>query len=132
MDQGIIRSFKAKYRKVLLQFILIEADKGIIPVESTKKVNLLDAIYWIKNEWSNTTEESIQNCFRKSGFALNSMKTDDQADDLTSSINELYIGANLENSMNLNLTEFLSFDDSLNCNSTLVFNSNLEIDTKGA
>ena len=45
MDQGIIRSFKAKYRKVILQFILIEADKGIIPVESTKKVNLLDAIY---------------------------------------------------------------------------------------
>ena len=43
------------------------------------------------------------------------METDDQADDLTSSINELYIEANLENSMNLNLTEFLSFDDSLNC-----------------
>ena len=30
--------------------------------------------------------------------------------------------------MNLNLTEFLSFDDSLNCNSTLVLNSNLAIE----
>ena len=56
------------------------------------------------------------------------METDDQADDLTSSINELYIEANLENSMNLNLTEFLSFDDSLNCNSTLVLNLNLAIE----
>ena len=30
--------------------------------------------------------------------------------------------------MNLNLTEFLSYDDSLNCKSTLVLNSNLAIE----
>ena len=41
------------------------------------------------------------------------METNDQADDLISSINELYIEANLENSMNIILTEFFSFDDSL-------------------
>ena len=65
-DLGIIRSFKCKYREHLYKhFINSTNGEG---EDATAKVNVYDAICWIKISFSNVTSETIKNCFIKAGF----------------------------------------------------------------
>jgi hypothetical protein len=46
LDSGIIRNFKVKYRKMLLEFLLSHEDV-IALTDAIKKVNVGDAIDWV-------------------------------------------------------------------------------------
>jgi hypothetical protein len=46
LDSGIIRNFKVKYRKMLLEFFLSHEDM-IALVDVIKKVNVGDAVDWV-------------------------------------------------------------------------------------
>lgn len=64
MDQGIIASFKTKYRKRWVEFMIREYEKGRDP---NKTVTLLKAIQWSRWAWENSlTKETIQRCWVKS------------------------------------------------------------------
>ena len=60
MDQGIIRSLKAHYRKKLLSKLISALDKNEI-----FKVNLLDALHMINAAWNEVTVTTVKNCFLK-------------------------------------------------------------------
>lgn len=64
LDAGIIASFKAQYRKLLL-FHLIDQYDGKTP-EST--VTLKDAVDFLIDAWSAVTATTIQNCWRHTGI----------------------------------------------------------------
>ena len=64
LDQGIINSFKAHYRKQWLSYILSELELDYNPLVT---MNLHLTIRWTLQSWYNSVETStIQNCFRKS------------------------------------------------------------------
>ena len=67
-DQGIIKCFKGYYRQKLIRYLInsITAE----PEKHVKdfKVNLKQAMEWSKAAWESVTEETIRNCFAKSGF----------------------------------------------------------------
>lgn len=71
-DQGIIRSFKAKYRHQMLKRMLIELDKDDDPnvMVNTKLININDAVQMIADATNSLTSTCVVNCFKKSGFSV--------------------------------------------------------------
>ncbi|KAI0993065.1 hypothetical protein K3495_g15119 [Podosphaera aphanis] len=62
LDQGIIRAFKASYRKRWLEFMLDEYESECNPLQT---VNALKAIHWSIQAWNSVTELTIKNCWSK-------------------------------------------------------------------
>ncbi|GBC31947.2 tigger transposable element-derived protein 6-like [Rhizophagus irregularis DAOM 181602=DAOM 197198] len=64
-DQGIVNSFKAQYRKLLLQNRVKAFDNynefGINPVE----INIKKCIKYVARAWDNVTQSTIENCWLK-------------------------------------------------------------------
>ncbi|XP_072142338.1 tigger transposable element-derived protein 6-like [Dermacentor andersoni] len=72
MDQGVIQALKARFRKGLLQKMLVCMDPN-----KEYKVDILGAIHLIADAWRQLTANTIANCFRHAGFS-----SSDQASDL--------------------------------------------------
>ena len=65
MDQGVIRSVKAKYRHLSVKRIIRTIEKnGSLPTTS-----LLDAMTMLARAWDTVEEKTIMNCFRKAGIS---------------------------------------------------------------
>jgi hypothetical protein len=63
MDQGVIRSLKCHYRKLMLLRIVESIEK-----KQDYTVTLLDAIRFIEKAWRRVTTKTIQNSFRHAGI----------------------------------------------------------------
>ncbi|CAF1351711.1 unnamed protein product [Rotaria sordida] len=61
LDQGIIRAFKAHYRKYLVKHIIACCAMAQTPDDI--KITCLDAIYWIDAAWRAITDATICNTF---------------------------------------------------------------------
>ena len=61
MDQGIIRCFKAHYRKQLVKLILRSLDCN----KPLPKVSLLTALQLLTSAWNEVSQATIVNCFKK-------------------------------------------------------------------
>lgn len=89
MDQGVIRSLKAKYRKKIIQrFIRAVDTKKALP-----KTSILNAMQLLTSAWNEVTEVTIKNCFKKVGISENSAEEaineeDDPFKDLEEAIND--------------------------------------------
>lgn len=67
-DAGIIQNVKTHYRKQLLRHVLTYMDDCSCALELPKRINMLDAIMWLKNAWDAVTPTTIEKCFAKCGF----------------------------------------------------------------
>ena len=63
LDQGIIKSFKSKYRTRMLKQILSRVDLQ----ESVEDINVYLALELIASSWKEITVETIRNCFALAG-----------------------------------------------------------------
>jgi hypothetical protein len=63
MDQGVIRSLKCQYRKLILLRMMECIEK-----KQDHAVTLLDAIRCIEKSWRQVTDRTIHNCFRHVGI----------------------------------------------------------------
>lgn len=67
LDMGIIRSFKVQYRKFLIRKILDNIEE-----KSQNKtgnfLNILEAMFFVRQSWNTVTVSTISNCFAKAGF----------------------------------------------------------------
>ena len=64
LDQGIIRDFKRKYKKILVKDFIKSLDRN-----ERLEVSVLDAINYTDKNWSSVSSQTISNCFRHAGFA---------------------------------------------------------------
>ena len=64
LDQGIIKSFKSQYKRLLVQFLLDSIEK----FDKLVKPNIKEAIEMIRIAWRNVTADTIENCWRHSGI----------------------------------------------------------------
>ena len=68
LDQGIIRTWKAYYRKYWLQYLINEIESGRDPIRT---MNVLKAVRWGSQAWEmDINPQSIENCFRKSTLLI--------------------------------------------------------------
>jgi hypothetical protein len=74
-DQGIIRTFKANYRRELVKAILASG-KGVVAF--LKTLNLKDVFYLCGSAWADVTASIIEHCWMKSlGLAFPDTLTDE-------------------------------------------------------
>ena len=81
LDQGIIRTVKAHYKKKMLQHLVTIADSSIAnncssTEEFHKSINVYQAVKWIKSSWDEVSAETISKCFKRSGFPDESAEDD--------------------------------------------------------
>ena len=77
MDQGVIRSLKAKYHKNVVWKIIQSVDKK----KTLPKVSLLQGMQMLVSAWDALSTQTIVNCFRKSGTSTESQETAIAEDD---------------------------------------------------
>ena len=77
MDQGFIRSLKAKYCKNVDWKIIQSVEKK----KTLPKISLLQGIQMLVSAWDALSTQTIVNCFRKSGISTKSQETTIVEDD---------------------------------------------------
>ena len=75
MDAGIIKAFKAHYRKQLVQHYIERVEKN-----EEQSVNLREALHMVKTPWDRVQVSTIVNCYRHVKI-LPSPSTDDSDED---------------------------------------------------
>jgi hypothetical protein len=60
LDAGIIRSFKAKYRKRFIRFLIEDLEKHSFV---KTKLNVLGAIRFVVESWNEVSDNTIKNCW---------------------------------------------------------------------
>lgn len=110
MDQGVIRSLKAKYRVKVIQKMIEAIDKK----KELTQISLLGAMKMLVLAWDEVTEKPVQNCFKKAGFTEideNTLSSDDPFRALNDTIRQLSILD--ENFEDLSAKDVASFDDAV-------------------
>jgi hypothetical protein len=66
MDQGVLENLKRNYRRFLLERILetIEEEQCSL-IDSMKKINIKDVLYWIADSWNKVKESTLQKSWTK-------------------------------------------------------------------
>ncbi|KAL0236430.1 hypothetical protein GEMRC1_003012 [Eukaryota sp. GEM-RC1] len=110
LDAGIIRSFKAKYRNLLLTNVIdeVEANNYENSHKAAEKINVLQAMNWSAEAWSNVSEVTIKNCWERVGIwsFVPQSQSDDGMFQVDGEIEELD-----SNIQKLNLDDGLSASD---------------------
>jgi hypothetical protein len=72
LDQGVIKSFRDHYRRLYLTHLLsvIEVKADIHIVEEVKGLEVIQALIRMQEAWKRVSAETIQNRFKKAGFAI--------------------------------------------------------------
>ena len=65
MDQGVIRSLKAKYRKNMVRKIIRNLEKN----KALPTISILNGMQMLVSAWNSVSIETIVNCFRKAGIS---------------------------------------------------------------
>ena len=118
LDQGMIRSLKPKNRRKIIKRLIRAVDmKKKLP-----QTSILDAMQLLQSAWSEVSELTIKNCFRKYGISEKSAEQaineeDDPFKDITAdleeTITELREGFPEEAPEELNATDLLDVDAEL-------------------
>ena len=65
LNAGIIQSFKTKYRKKLMLYVIARINDDLTAAEIVKGIDILRAITWVADSWTEVSVETIKNCFAK-------------------------------------------------------------------
>ena len=68
LDAGIIQSFKTKYQKKLMRYVIARINDDLKASEIAKGIDILQAITWVADSWKEVSVETIKNCFAKCGI----------------------------------------------------------------
>ena len=67
LNLGVISMFKARYRRLLLQYVSVKMDSSMPASEVIKSVSVLMALQWVAQAWGEVKSTTIQRCFRNAG-----------------------------------------------------------------
>ena len=114
-DAGLIQNVKMHYRKLLVRHVLSHMDDANTATELSKKINILDAIMWLKSAWDSVQPDTIKKCFAKCGFdVVEESDLDDEEEDEV----EPYVISFLSE-YDVTWDQFVNFDGILATNETL-------------
>ncbi|XP_041364417.1 tigger transposable element-derived protein 4-like [Gigantopelta aegis] len=81
LQQGILTSFKAHYRKRFLQAVLAWAECCDSSPHVVNNVTELDVVFWIKHAWNSVKKGLVINCFDAVGFPTPPPLVEEDAND---------------------------------------------------
>ena len=115
-DAGIIRSLKAQYRRLFLEFV----DSHSVGSE-TQRISLKDAIYLVSDAWAKVSELTISNCWNKvdilpegRGNYLNIERCEQEH--YQESIELSFLIASVQQENSLTVDEYLGIENTLESN----------------
>ena len=90
MEQGVIRSLKAKYRSAVVKLYITRIESG----KELPKISILDAMKFLVQAWNRVSKDTIQNCFKRAGISKDAQadaveEIDDPFKSLQSDLDEL-------------------------------------------
>ena len=90
MDQGVIRSLKAKYRSAVVKLYINRIESG----QELPKISILDVMKFLVQAWNRVTKDTVQNCFKSAGISKDAQtdaveEIDDPFKSLQSDLDEL-------------------------------------------
>lgn len=120
LDAGIINSFKAQYRKILVSNRIDAYDQAQENNSEISPIDILDAITFTNRAWKSVKSSTIRNCWRKTNILPDEQDSDQdtimgdvddvtEIDDVTSELQEYINRLDLENS--LSAETFIHIDD---------------------
>ena len=65
MDEGVIRSLKAKYRSAVVKLYITRIETR----NELSKISILDAMKFLVQAWNRASKDTIQNCFKRAGIS---------------------------------------------------------------
>lgn len=65
MDQGVIEALKRRYRKALLQKLLLEEEEGRSIIQFVKQINMKDVVYMTATAWEDLPPMTITKSWNK-------------------------------------------------------------------
>lgn len=101
LDQGIIRTWKALWKRAWVRYIIDEFDREIDPLST---MTILRAVRWAANMWDQLSPITIANCFKK---ALHN-ETEEEFEaaliiqDLQNSLHDLQLTNKIHDIMDIN------------------------------
>ena len=111
LDLGIIRCFKALYRKQLLRYVLAKMDNNQSNGSIIAKcVTVLNAVDWIARAWNEVNSSTIQHCFTAAGFNADDQENPTPHVDPAAELQSLL---ELGNFSECDASEFISADANL-------------------
>ena len=63
VDAGIIQSFKTKYQKKFMRYVIGRINDDLFASEIAKGIEIFQAITWVADSWKEVSVETIKNCF---------------------------------------------------------------------
>jgi len=117
MDQGVIRSLKAHYRKMVVRLCI----KALEGAKSLPKISILQAMKHLVSSWNAVSKETIVNCFKKSNISISNQQAavndyDDPFKSLQEDIDRLN---ELDNEVNLSAEAFSNVDSDVVTSATI-------------
>ena len=90
MDQGVIKSLKAKYRSAVVKLYINRIESG----QELPKISVLDAMKFLVQAWNRVSKDTVQNCFKRAGISKDAQadaaeEIDDPFKSLQSDLDEL-------------------------------------------
>lgn len=83
MDQEVLQNMKCVYKKMLLRSLIENEDSSQTILQSLKKINIKDVIYWLGEAWDNLKEQLLRKSWKKLWPSLSYIDSPEQADDRT-------------------------------------------------
>ena len=77
LDAGIIQSFKTKYRKKLIRYVIARINDYLFASEIAKGIDIFQAITWVGDAWKEVSVETIKNCFAKCSITEQTSEEDE-------------------------------------------------------
>ena len=65
LDLGIIKTFKTRYRKLFLRYVLTKFSQCLTATDVSSSITILQAIRWTSEAWKSVDSTVIQKCFRR-------------------------------------------------------------------
>ena len=88
VDQGVIRSLKAKYRSAVVKLYINRIESG----QELPKISILDEMKFLVQARNRVTKDFVQNCFKRAGISKDAQaveEIDDPFKSLQSDLDEL-------------------------------------------
>ena len=90
LEQGVIRSLKAKYRSAAVKLYINRIESG----QELPKISILDAMKFLVQAWNRVTKNTVQNCFKRAEISKDAQadaveEIDDPFKSLQSDLDEL-------------------------------------------
>ena len=75
-DAGIIQNLKQLYRKKMMRHIICHMDDCRTASDLAKKIDVLDAILWLRSSWDAVKPSTIVKCFGNCGITVDAIQPD--------------------------------------------------------